>query len=245
MAMRIAKTAAGLGLVVLALSVALGVAGCVENERSFIIAFVAPLEANCDTPKPSSGTNFSYQPNGLIDLNFAAFSGQPTYSFFIEVHNYIQTNENEQQGRLNSARITVEWIHLRYRWLVGRELLEQPGLEGLGILEDLEVKIPYAVVIEGTDSYDEPTRTIISVQDAIPSDVGTTLTALGSNDAHKAVLGVEVKLVGHLGDGSRIESDDFIFPVEFCWGCHVCPAGFVYTACNPGQDNAICVEVSE
>jgi hypothetical protein len=240
MAKRYAKTAGGLGLVGLVLVVALGVAGCIENERSFIIAFVAPPDDDCASPSTSSGTDFVYRPFGLIDLNFGSFNGQPTYSFFIEAHNYIQVNQNSTQDRLNSARITIEWIQVRYRWLVGRELLEQPGLEGLGILEDLEVNIPYAVVLEGTDSFDDPSRIIVFISEAIPPDVGTTLTALGATDAHKATLGVEIKLVGHLGDGSRIESDEFLFPVKFCWDCHICPAGLEYGACFPGQDSPKC-----
>lgn len=242
MAKRIAKTSTGLALVALVLATALGVAGCLENERSFIIAFVAPPDDECAAPTPSSGTEYLYMPDGLVDLNFGLFNGQPTYTFFVEAHNYIQTNGDGEQARLNSARITVEWIHVSYRWLVGRELLEQPGLEGLGILEDLDVKIPYAVVIEGTDSFEDPTKTIVRITDAIPGDVGTTLTALGSTDAHKAILGVKVKLVGHLGDGSRIESDDFIFPVRFCWDCHVCLGDLEYGACIPGQDSPRCGE---
>ena len=70
----------------------------------------------------------------------------------------------------------------------------------------------------------------------IPPNVGSQLAAL-STDAEEFVLGVHITIKGTTLGGVDIESNEFIYPIEFCWGCltATCPDG-TYPSCLPGQD---------
>lgn len=224
-------------------------AGCVDNDKSLTIVFAAPPEKDCSYKAQGSG-DYTYVPYGVLDLAHPAHGGEPVYFLYPQVHNNLGAGLDMDAWELESYAIQMESASITYEWLRGREeVLEDPNQADLAPLLMLENDVEntwfISAVVEPAGASGEPGK-IVTVVEIIPPDVGSLLTIvqnLSSSNLSKLTLGAHVRIEGETLGGRQVESNDFIFPVRFCWGClgtAVCTdelGNFLrYPACNPGQD---------
>jgi hypothetical protein len=208
---------------------AFAASGDIEEELA-IICHTAPDE-NCIV---QVDTDYCLA-KGVLDLNHPAFSGEPAYYIFPQVHNYMPTGD----GDLDPMAVQLIKASISYEWIVGRDSLTTLGNDNLLILEEGTFDTYMSGVISAADSSGNPGIFITHLR-AIPPDVGVQLTELGEN-ADDFVLGVHVTISGTSLGGVDKKTNDFVHPIELCWGClsEVCctdPYTY-YPACQPGQDD--------
>lgn len=164
-----------------------------------------------------------FLPRGILDLDHPAYGvpGEPIYYMHPEI--------------TGTPGIQLRGATMKYRWLIGRESLTAYGLNVLLGLEEGDLFYPLSGELAFKDEEGNLRAVVQSIR-LIPPNVGAQLAALGS-DAEEFVLGVHIVLKGSERDGGDVESNKFIYPIEFCWGCLTvaCPDG-TYPACYPGQD---------
>ncbi len=211
--------------------------GCLDNDRSLVILWAQPtMESECELPPPQGVDGAEFRTGGLLDL---AFYTEPAYLMIIQAHNYLVNNTDEEANQVNSSDIFLERVEIGYRWLRNRDLIAS-SYPGLLEIENEKRKIPISGTLGAAAGMDDPGQLVMSIPEAIPSSAGVQLADLSEQDAELVVFGIKVKLVGSTRGGSKIESNTFLFPVEFCFGCHACPAGGTYESCIPGQDDFSC-----
>jgi hypothetical protein len=221
--------------------------GCVDNDRTLVVVFATPLDDQCQA-RVQTGGDYIYLPYGTLDLGHPYHNDEPEYYLYPQVHNYLQTNYNIDIGELDSMTIQVEKATVTYEWLSGREevLEASADLAPLLMLEnDFEVTTYLSATISPSGDSGDPGQ-LVTVVRLITRDVGNLLTILQSQTARnlsKLTLGAHLRIEGHTLGGRKIVSNDFVFPIEFCWGCLSAACldenGNVigYPACRPGQDS--------
>ncbi len=236
------------GLVsLLAAALLAGTPGCIDNAKSLVIVAAVPLVASEDScaAQVQDEESFLYQPSGLLDLNYPGFGGQPRYFLHVQVHNYMLNNSSDENQTINANDVQLESFEVRFKWLMGRELLEDaatfPAGQGLLLIEDQKVEIPTSGIVGAAADTGSPGQTIAQVLAIPPALVGSTLTTMTESYVDSLVLGARIKVIGKTLGGSRIESNEFVYPIYFCWGCHQCPSGMTYAACLGGQDGFSCI----
>jgi hypothetical protein len=223
--------------VVLALVAAVvltGFIGCIDNDKSLVVMYnVVPDESCIHQIDPEY-----VRTRGFLDLNHPAYGvpAEPIYYFFPQIHNLMPTNLSTCNCELDAMAIQLKKATISYEWLIGRDSLGTLGHSNLLTLEDGTFDIYLSGVVSAASSSGDPGQFVTHLR-LIPPDVGTQLTAL-STDAEEFVLGVHVTIKGATLGGLDIESNEFVYPIEFCWGClsYACPDG-TYPSCNPGQDS--------
>jgi hypothetical protein len=225
--------AGGFGLALIAVAMAVSFVGCIDNDKSLVIMYnVVPDDSCIYEIDPSY-----IRTRGFLDLNHPAYGTppEPTYYFFPQVHNYMPTNLSTANGELDSMAIQLKKATISYAWLIGRDSLAPLGHTNLLALENGTLDIYLSGVVEPASTSGDPGQFVTHLR-LIPPDVGTQLAAL-STDAEEFVLGVHVTIKGTTLGGVDIQSNEFVYPIEFCWGClsYTCPDG-TYPSCNPGQD---------
>ena len=221
-------------LVLVAVSIAMGFVGCVENDKSLVIIHnVVPDESCIYKIDPEY-----IRTRGFLDLNHPFFGtpSEPVYYFFPQIHNYMCTNLNTSCNcELDAMAVQLRKATISYEWLIGRESLTTYGHGTLLGLEEGEFDIYLSGTVAAADDSGKPGQFVTHLR-LIPPNVGAQLAAL-STDAEEFVLGVHIKIKGTTLGGTDIESNEFVYPIEFCWGCltATCPDG-TYPACQPGQD---------
>jgi len=222
-------------LVLVAMSIATGFVGCIENDKSLvIIQNVAPDDSCLYQIDPEY-----IRTRGFLDLNHPNFGtpAEPIYYFFPQIHNYMPTNLSTCNCELDAMAIQLRKATISYEWLIGRDSLETYGYGTLVGLEEGEFDIYLSGTVAAADSSGSPGQFVTHLR-LIPPNVGAQLAALGT-DAEEFVLGVHIQIKGTTLGGVDIESNEFVYPIEFCWGClttATCPDGS-YPACQPGQDS--------
>ena len=221
------------GLVVVAAALTMSFVGCIDNNKSLVIMYnVVP------------GDDCTYQINseeirtrGFLDLNHPAYGtpAEPIYYFFPQISNFMPTNLSTCNCELDAMAIQLKKATISYQWLIGRDSLGPLGYNNLLALEDGKFDIYLSGVVAAASTSGDPGQFVTHLR-LIPPDVGTQLAAL-STDAEEFVLGVHVTIKGTTLGGVDMESNEFVYPIEFCWGCLSlsCPDG-TYPSCNPGQD---------
>lgn len=229
-------------LVLVAVSIVTGFVGCVENDRSLVIIHNVVADESCEYQIDPE----YIRTRGFLDLNHPVFGtpAEPIYYFFPQIHNYMPTNLSTPNSELDSMAVQLRKATISYAWLIGRESLTTYGVGDLTRLEEGEFDIYLSGTVAAADSSGKPGQFVTHLR-LIPPNVGSQLAAL-STDAEEFVLGVHVKIKGTTLGGVDIESNEFVYPIEFCWGCltATCPDGS-YPACHPGQDSndpAMCEE---
>ncbi len=210
----------------LVLVLALAVGGCVDNDRSLTVIKVLIPDDECVYT-----VDEYFRSSGLLDLAFPGYGGEPYYALGVQVRNALPPVPSCETGNLYAHDIQLERVEIRYSFPQGREVVEGMA-PALLLLEDQESQL----LISGT--FGAETDENILAFTAIQSQVGALLFSLGE-DADQVVLGINIKLIGSTLGGDRIESNEFLYPINLCWGCltdFACEDGS-YPACLPGQDS--------
>ncbi|MBW1808859.1 MAG: hypothetical protein JRJ87_11750 [Deltaproteobacteria bacterium] len=220
-------------------------AGCIDNDKTMVIVFAGPLDDNCAASVQSSDGNV-FLSSGILDLGHPYFNNEPVYYLYPQVHNYLVSSINIDIHELEAMTIQIEKATVTYEWLPGsEEVLEASAdLAPLLMLEnDFEVTTYLSGTIGPGGEDGKPGQMVIGVR-LITRDVGNLLTILQHQtprNLSKLTLGAHLRIEGHTLGGRKIVSNDFVFPIEFCWGClsYACldENGNVigYPACDPGQ----------
>jgi len=220
-------------LVLVAVGIAAGFVGCVENDKSLVIIHnVAPDDSCIYKIDPDY-----IRTRGFLDLNHPGFGSpaEPIYYFFPQIHNYMPTNLSTCNCELDAMAIQLRKATISYEWLIGRESLATYGLGTLVGLEEGEFDIYLSGTVAAANTSGKPGQFVTHLR-LIPPNVGSQLAALGA-DASEFVLGVHITIKGTTLGGVDINSNEFVYPIEFCWGCLTssCADGS-YPSCAPGQD---------
>jgi hypothetical protein len=219
-------------LVLVAMVTTMVFVGCIDNNKSLVIVHNVVLDDECEyKPDPEY-----IRTRGFLDLNHPAYGtpGEPRYYFFPQVNNYMPTNLSTCNCELDAMAIQLRKATISYEWLIGRGALETLHPELLS-LEEGQIDIYLSGVVAPAGSGGDPGQFVTHLR-LIPPDVGTRLVVLGT-EAEEFVLGVHVTIKGTTLGGVDIDSNEFVYPIEFCWDClnRTCPDG-TYPACYPGQD---------
>ncbi len=251
--MKTMKTRAVIWIMMVAM--AAGIAGCVDNDKSLVITFAAPLLSGSDCQAQiQTGDNFNYLPNGKLDLSHPIFGGYPQYFAYPQIENRLVANVNADIWELEANDIQLIKGKVSYEWLDGRDVLEEPvnaASPVLGLEDNVEVDT-YISGLVGASSGDSPGVIVTSVRLVSPQ-VGSNLMLLQNIvspiDLDRVVLGLHLRVVGQTLGGREVESNDFVFPLKFCAGCmsdsckdengveiHDTNGDPIYPGCYPGQD---------
>ncbi len=221
-------------LMLVAAATLLGPVGCIDNDKSLVIMYNVVPDDEC-----ISQIDPEYiRTRGFLDISHPWFGAppEPIYYFFPQIHNFMPTNLSTCNYELDAMAIQLKKATVSYRWLIGRDALESLGLTNLLALEDGEFDIWLSGIVEAADTGGSPGQFVTHLR-LIPPEVGTLLVDLG-DEAENYVLGVHITIKGTTLGGVDIQSNEFVYPIEFCSGCltRTCPDGS-YPACNPGQDS--------
>ncbi len=213
--------------------------GCVDNDKSLVIAGVAPLTDDGEMPAPNPSEWLSA---GALDVCHPYFGGTPVYSVNMQINNYIQGNCNLTSNALECMGVTVSEVEVDYRWLSG-----SPGLD----LGDSGHTIYLSARIEPASGCDSPGVSMTRISHVITQAIGAQFATLGAA-AEDLVLGVELQAHGTTAGGMDIDSNEFLFPLRLTCGglsarcCVEKPAASgtyacgdvesYYAAWEPGQD---------
>jgi hypothetical protein len=187
---------AGLAVVTGALSLA---AGCVHDDSSFFVQnviFPTPQGAGTEctyTANPSQ----TFLPRGTLDT---AFRSEYDAAFLLA--NQLVTESNPNQVQTETSNINVQGAIVRVTDAAGNQLDSFTSLTSGTI---------YAAV-GGTPGYAVSTATVISQK---------AIQAAGNLGGGVKTLVGYVKFFGHTLGGDYIESNEFEFPVDVCYGCLV------------------------
>ncbi len=217
--------------------------GCIDDEKSFVIMSAIPPNDDC-----TMSINGYYVSEGLLDLNFYSAIGHPeippSYYGIFQLNNYFINTADKDSGLIDANRINLERFEVTYSWVKGEEIVQQPGNENLAFLaESPAMVVPVSGFIPSASAADKPGRLPVAGLIIAP-DQGSVLLDIQSGEELSLVLGVHLKAFGTTAGGKAVESNEFVFPVYFCRGCHACPTDTTYIACLPGQDNFTCEEDS-
>ena len=221
-------------LTLVAVAVMTGFIGCIDNDKSLVIMHNVVADDSCIYQIDSE----YMRTRGFLDLNHPVFGtpAEPIYYFFPQVHNFMPTNLSTCNCELDAMAIQLKKATISYQWLIGGDSLTPLGHGNLLALEEGTFDIYLSGVVAAADTSGKPGQFVTHLR-LIPPYVGTQLAGL-STDAEEFVLGVHVTIKGTTLGGVDMESNEFVYPIEFCWGClsYTCPDG-TYPSCSPGQDS--------
>lgn len=193
------------------------VAGCSEQ---LSIRYATAPDKNCRATQ----TLDSILERGRLDLNHTFFDKQPVYYLNLSLS--------------CTSAVQLKKATFRYEWVRGREIIaSEENLQALLYLENREATFHLSGEIRSDGKYG---ATFVPDIRMIGPDVGTQLATAGESFVDSLELGIYVTLNATDG-GSSLDSNEFYFPVYFCWGCldTTCCDGqdAYYPACRPGQDD--------
>lgn len=221
-------------LMLVAVGLMAGFVGCIDNNKSLVVMHnVVPDDSCIYQIDPEH-----IRTRGFLDLDHPLFGtpAEPIYYFFPQIHNFMPTNLSTCNCELDAMAIQLKKATISYEWLIGRDSLAPLGHNNLLSLESGTFDIYLSGVVGAADTSGKPGQFVTHLR-LIPPDVGTQLANL-SEDAEDFVLGVHVTIKGTTLGGVDIDSNEFVYPIEFCYGClsYTCPDGS-YPSCTPGQDS--------
>lgn len=223
----------------LALALALGAGGCVDNHASVqIFAICAPPEdaAVCGTDGECAAV-LANRPwvDTLLDPGDPAATPPipPTYNsldLFVQVNNRMPDNSDESAGRVNTNDAIIELILYEF---------EVQGFTVLGVapvLGTATFEYPLSQTVPSNSS-STPLVPIIP-----PEIMGPLDTLLAGDDDGEVVVLAHVAFAGHLEDGTDFETAPHMFAVNVYWAlvtppvCPKAPAEIVTAICpHKGQ----------
>ncbi|MBW1810427.1 MAG: hypothetical protein JRJ87_19680 [Deltaproteobacteria bacterium] len=234
-------------IILMSVFMAVLAAGCSEDdEKTLYIAFAAAPTDNCKVSVQKSEP-YDYLSYGTLDLGHPYFDNEPVYYLYPQIHNYVVSEFDNIRVDPAGDFLQIEKAIVTFEWLSGREVLEaSPDLAPLLSMEtDFELKTYPNIIIFLPKEAGDPDQ-IVTIVRLITPDVGNMLTGLQNQtpeNLSKLILGAHLRFEGHTFDGREIVSNDFVFPIEFCWGCLDVACRdennnlIGYPACRPGQDS--------
>ncbi len=236
--------------------------GCVDNYISHMIAYNLAPDDSCDYAQAKPGDEITFFGQGKLDLTYLQAKldeddpdeflyKMPLYVMNLQVYNYILNNAREDTAKTNSMDVRLERIKMSYTWIAGRELLV--GDEFALALESSPHEEYMAGLISAAGALDDPGSMLLPPISVIPYLLGSRLSGLATltdDVLNQVVLRVGVKLIGRTLGGTRVETDEFQYPITFCSDClglsqcvAATQAGTAQWSCTPGQDSYSCTEV--
>ncbi|MCB9507095.1 MAG: hypothetical protein H6698_03285 [Myxococcales bacterium] len=232
------------------LAVAAGgaLAGCAENTPEIAVTFNLPFTDECEVPSASSGANTVYQSRGTLDLFV-----RNSYLMAPRLENTLVPSEDARigsatggAGGLQGTDWEANSISLR------RAVIRFDGPDAL----DLPLPKELTREISGTIT---PGGVATTLLEAIPESLGRTLEdARILRQGTHITLNLHIKYFGETYSGREVDSNEFIYPIELCYGCllnfPVAAVDFSYDVlpncrnigdteialpCFPGQDDIV------
>ncbi len=216
------------------------VCGCVDNGKSLVVLFQVAPDSDCVYEVDGD----YYRSRGYLDLGHLAFGGRPSYRFYAQVNNYMPNSSDVSNGESNAFDVHLTKAVVEYEWLKGREevLAANPALLQVLAIEDLAYTDYFNAYVSAGDDGGEAGKTVFGFF-MVPPEIGELMVQLDA-EASKVTLGVRARLYGETIGGLKVETGEFFYAIDLCWGClyYVCCLDTpsltddYYPACRPGQD---------
>lgn len=195
---------------------------CVDNHASIEIFGICSPDDDAEACEPPPGECDRYvaaRPwmTTTVDVGRPFDPVLGSLELFMQLNNQLPNNANEELGRVNTNDFIVEYFVLEFTSSTGLAIPPIPEYPTLAP----------PVPASGTTSAWLP---------IIPWEIAAYLEAAMPADS-SAIVTTSVRVVGHLLDGSTIETGAFEIPVDVYNATYtgaICPAGEVVLAYCPG-----------
>ena len=231
-------------ITVMALSIALAILGCVDNDVTF---FVEHVKVQPEAPQCSTSPGDDFAPWGLIDLAVVT-----SFSNYYFVTNAAMLREDYDNIRAETDGIMVEGMEVYVESasatggiIGGSAYFDLPHFIGPETSEIMfAISIPQSVMgdlaaeagCQRIDTYDDPEE-IAALALQSPrmwpppweADTGTVYSV--------------VRFIGHTQGGKDVETEEFSFMVNTCCNCLVDWSGCMDlcgTFCESGDEVSVC-----
>ena len=192
----------GHGIAALALA-AITASACADNDGSvFVVGVLAP-------PSPAANGTCTYQntPTGPFVFRGHMDVGLATsYTPIVLLGNQLVPRGNAQESRVETNRVQIQGSVVRVTDAAGTEL-RSFTVPASGFIE---------VASGTTPGYGPAATTLID-----PDTASALRTQLSANPSTTRTIISYVKFFGQTLGGTHIESGEFQFPTEVCYGCLV------------------------
>ncbi len=207
---------------VLAIGVCIA-AGCISNDRSLLINGATGFKEDCT----ANTSETSFLVTGVLDVAPAYGPNFPlVYYNTFKIQNFLYSTSGES---LDSNKVMLEWVRVRLEWLRGKNIAD-PNLQSDMnlVVATPEQSFPLSGMIDSGNEGKAGTAWVpMKLIDSVDGDnnsPGLRLMDLFANPdnaiyASNLVLGLHIQVEGTTTGGQNIISNEFIFPLEFCYGC--------------------------
>jgi hypothetical protein len=206
--------------------------GCAENEQSIFIRQVSvALEGDSCTLTADPSTRFL----GRGQLDGAL---RQTYEAMLLIANQMTARASREQVRAETSSVRLEGSEVfAVEDVTGQVVFGPSTIPGSGFLDPGTGTEPSYGLL-GSVLFGE------SAQSSVVSDLKSKVRA-------SAIVTSHVRVFGHTLGETYVESGEFLFPIELCYGCLVryptdgssCEVGSSTTTigepCIPGQDEGV------
>lgn len=184
-------------------------AGCAEDTPEIFIVANQPFTDECEVPAATTSANQVFRSRGVLDLFVAS-----SYIMAPRVENTLVGSNEVRFGGIGGGQGLTgnEWEanHILLRRAVVQ--FDAPEALGVPLPRELDVELSGAITPGGVAS--------ISLQAITPS-LGTTLanSRLLREARTSLTLLLRIKFYGETATGRSVDSNEFVYPVELCYGC--------------------------
>lgn len=177
-----------------------GSGGCVDNEQSiFIRQVVAPAEGECTFSADATQLAIA---RGTLDLGLRS-----AYEATMLVGSQLVQRGSKSQLRDETSRVALE----------GSEVY---AVDGSGNVVFGPFSVAGSGFIDPSDGTTPAYGLLASV--LLKADAGSALRDLVVNgNNYRPVITSHVKAFGHTLGGMKVESGEYLFPINVCYGCLV------------------------
>jgi len=207
----------------------------------FIMDAAAVTFATQCTIRPGQAAQAIW-PYGRLDL---ALSNQ--YWLFPRFRNMLNPIRTVTGETLETPQAEAHYLSVQ----VARVFLDMGEFSPKNSDTTATKQLGYKYMFEGVESQVAAgvgplTEGIVAVQ-AIPPELGNVLDkkmqeAIRTVSSPAVWVTAYVTLIAQMQDGTVVQSNEFAFPIQLCWGCLVvpsCPDQIQQLPCNVGQDESI------
>jgi hypothetical protein len=231
----VARLIAGLTLL---LGVASVVPACAHDDSTlFVRGVLAPPVAQAGAACAySNDANNAYISSGTLDTAFL-LTYQPTFL----IGNQMKQQGNPDQVRTETSRITIDGAIIRITDSGGTELKNYTRFVA-SFADPASGSTPSYGVAVGVEILDADT--VLPIQQQLAAGSPLSISPLSRR------LISYIRFFGRTLGGQNVESDEFKFPIDICYGCLICATGAgcapstgagqqVNLPCIAGQDQCV------
>ncbi len=183
-------------------------AGCAEDTPEIFVVGNQPFTAECEVPGASSQGSAELRTRGVLDLFITS-----AYQMLPAVQNRLVDSGTVRfaVGGNGEGLVGQEWEANDV--ILQRALIryEAPDALGVPLPRELELDLSGAIPPAGSAS--------IEMQVITPSIGRTLANSRILREGTSLTLNLRIKFFGVTSAGRSVDSNEFVYPIELCYGC--------------------------